>query len=194
MGKTYNHIDDRIEEWIGRQPMFFVATAPAGGGRVNVSPKGLDNTFAVLDPTTVAYLDLGGSGAETIAHVRDNGRITLMFCAFTGPARIVRFYGEGDVVYPGDAEWHRLQSRFGEYRARNIVRIRIDRIADSCGFGVPHMELVDQRTALTTWVDARTDEDLAAYRAEKNRVSIDGLPAIDVPAIEVPAHDAGPTE
>lgn len=181
MGRVYDHIDDRLQAWIIRQPMFFVATAPAEDGRVNVSPKGLDDTFAVLDEHTVAYLDLGGSGAETIAHVRQNGRITLMFCAFAGPARIVRLYGEGDVVYPEHAEWPELRRRFGEFRARNIVRIRLDRIADSCGYGVPEMQLVGQRTRLTEWVAARSDADLAVYRSENNRVSIDGLPAIDPP-------------
>ncbi|HSF86839.1 MAG TPA: pyridoxamine 5'-phosphate oxidase family protein [Acidimicrobiia bacterium] len=189
MGKTYEGIDERMASWIAGQPMFFVATAPATGGHVNVSPKGLDDTFAVIDEHTVAYLDLGGSGAETIAHVRENGRITLMFCAFDGPARIVRFYGRGDTLFPGDAEWDSLRSRFGEYRARNIVRVRVDRIADSCGFGVPHMELVEQRSRLTEWVGARSDEELAAYRAEKNRASIDGLPAIDVPE-----HDTAASE
>ncbi len=189
MGKTYDGIDDRMTQWIRRQPMFFVATAPAGGGRVNVSPKGLDDTFAVVDPHTVAYLDTGGSGAETIAHVRENGRITVMFCAFEGPARIVRLYGRGDNVFPGDAEWDALRAHFGDYRARNIVRIRIDHIADSCGFGVPHMELVGQRTRLTEWVDARSDAELAAYRAKHNRVSIDGLPAIDIPEHAMPAPE-----
>ena len=179
MGKTYDAIDERMAEWIERQAMFFVATAPAGGGRVNVSPKGLDDTFAIVDDHTVAYLDLGGSGAETIAHVRENGRITIMFCAFDGPARIVRLYGVGDVVYPGDEDWAELRRHFGDYRARNVVRIRVDRIADSCGYGVPHMQLVEQRSRLTDWVDARSDEELAAYRIAKNRVSIDGLPAID---------------
>lgn len=179
MGKVYDTIDEPLAEWIDRQPMFFVATAPGSSGHVNVSPKGLDDTFAIVDGRTVAYLDLGGSGAETIAHLRDNGRITLMFCAFSGPARIVRLYGSGRTVYPADAEWDELRTRFGDYRARNIIVIRLDRIADSCGFGVPSMQLVSQRDRLLKWIDGRTDDDLAAYRAEHNTVSIDGLPAID---------------
>ncbi len=180
MGRVYDGIDERLAEWIARQPMFFVATAPAGGGHVNVSPKGLDGTFAIVDPRTVAYLDLGGSGAETIAHIRENGRITVMFNAFEGPARIVRLYGRGDTIYPDDPEWEDVVARFaGHDRPRCIVRIRLDRIADSCGYGVPKMRLFAQRTRLTDWVAARTDEELAAYRAEKNAVSIDGLPAID---------------
>lgn len=181
MGKVYDQIDDRMGAWLLRQPVFFVATAPASGGHVNLSPKGLDETFAIIDPSTVAYLDLGGSGAETIAHVRQNGRITLMFCAFDGPARIVRLYGEGEALFPGDERYPGLRSRFGGYRERNIIRVAVDRIADSCGFGVPEMTLVGQRTRLPEWVDARSDEDLAVYRAEKNLASIDGLPAIDIP-------------
>jgi len=180
MGKLYNEIDDRMAGWLRRQPMFFVATAPTAGGHVNVSPKGLDETFAILDPTTVAYLDLGGSGAETIAHIRQNARITLMFCAFEGPARIVRLYGRGEPLFPGEPGYGKLRSAFADYRERNIIRVSVERIADSCGFGVPEMTLVGQRSRLIEWADARTDDDLAAYRAEKNRVSIDGLPAIDV--------------
>lgn len=180
MGKVYETIDERLEAWMMRQPVFFVATAPLTDGRVNLSPKGLDDTFAVLDEHTIAYLDLGGSGAETIAHLRENGRITFMFCAFAGPPRIVRLYGGGDVLYPGDADYQALAANFGDYRARNIIRARIDHVADSCGYGVPKMQLEGQRTRLTEWVDSRTDEQLATYRAEKNRVSIDGLPAIDV--------------
>ncbi len=181
MGKGYEGIDETLATWIMRQPMFFVATAPASGGHVNVSPKGLDGTLTIIDPHTVAYLDLGGSGAETIAHVRENGRITLMFCAFEGPARIVRLYGTGAAVFPGDAEWAALHPRFGDYRARNVIVVTLERIADSCGFGVPKMDFVGQRDGLTQWIAARSDEELAEYRAEKNRVSIDGLPAIDMP-------------
>ncbi len=181
MGRLYDRIDERLRDWMIAQPVFFVATAPLDGGHVNLSPKGLDDTFAVVDEHTVAYFDLGGSGAETIAHIRQNGRITLMFCAFSGPARILRLYGTGSNVLPDDASWHDLRHRFGDYRARNIVRIDVERIADSCGYGVPHMELVEQRRRLTEWVAARSDDELADYRADKNAVSIDGLPAIDPP-------------
>ncbi len=180
MGKVHERVDDRLEAWIARQPVFFVGTAPTEGGRVNISPKGLDGTLAVVDPQTIAYLDLGGSGAETIAHTRQNGRITLMFCSFAGPPRIVRIYGKGDTVFPGDVGYESLRKHFADFRARNIVRIRVDHIADSCGYGVPEMDLVGQRTRLIEWIDKRSDEDLATYRAEKNRLSIDGLPAIDV--------------
>lgn len=179
MGRLYDEIDERMSAWLLRQPMFFVATAPRDGGHVNVSPKGLAGTLAVIDPTTVAYLDLGGSGAETIAHTRENGRITLMFCSFEGPPRIVRLYGTGTALYPDDTGYEAIRELFGDYRERNVIRIDVDRIADSCGYGVPEMTLVRQRTRLTDYIDARTDEELAEYQAKKNRVSIDGLPAID---------------
>lgn len=179
MGKVYAGIDDRMRAWIARQPVFFVATAPETGGRVNVSPKGLDGTFAVIDEHTVAYLDLGGSGAETIAHTRQNGRITIMFCSFAGPPRIVRLHGTGRAVFPEDPVHGDLRPRFPDLRARNMIVVDVTHIADSCGYGVPEMELVGQRTRLIEWIDHRSDEELAAYRAEKNRVSIDGLPAID---------------
>ncbi len=179
MGRVYEGIDERMAEWIGRQPMFFVATAPDSGGRVNVSPKGLDGTFAVLDEHTVAYLDLGGSGAETVAHTRQNGRITLMFCSFAGPPRIVRLYGTGQALFPGEPGYEDLRHLFPDLRARNIIRVAVERIADSCGYGVPEMELVAQRTRLTDFIDKRSDEELEAYRMEHNQVSIDGLPAID---------------
>jgi hypothetical protein len=181
VGKVYDRLDVRMEQWIGRQPMFFVATAPAEGGHVNLSPKGLDETFTVIDPRTVAYLDTGGSGAETIAHLRDDGRITIMFCSFEGPARIVRLYGRGEIHYPGDPGFSTLAERFGEYSARNIITVAVDRIADSCGFGVPEMTLAGQRTKLADWVAARSPEELAQFRLENNRFSIDGLPAIDPP-------------
>jgi hypothetical protein len=177
---VYDGIDERLGAWIARQPMFFVGTAPRDGGRVNVSPKGLDGTLAVVDSHSIVYLDLGGSGAETIAHTRENGRITIMFCSFAGPPRIVRIYGTGEAVFPCDPDYDELRGHFPAQRARNIVRIRVEHVADSCGYGVPEMDLVGQRSRLIEWIDTRSDEDLAAYRAENNRVSIDGLPAIDV--------------
>jgi hypothetical protein len=180
MGRVYDGIDERMAAWIGRQPVFFVATAPETGGRVNLSPKGLDDTFAILDEHTVAYFDLGGSGAETIAHLRQNGRITIMFCSFAGPPRILRIYGTGRTLYPGDPRYEDLRHHFPDLRARDIIQVEVERVADSCGYGVPEMELVGQRTRLNEFIDTRTDEQLAAYRIEHNQVSIDGLPAIDV--------------
>ncbi len=187
MGKVYAGLDDRLREFIARQPVFFVATAPSGGGHVNVSPKGYRDTLAILGPTTVAYLDLTGSGAETIAHLRQNGRITLMFCSFGASPKVLRLYGSGRVVLPADPEWGALAARFpaadgagtarGNHRA--IIVAEISRIADSCGYAVPVMDLVAERDLLTRWSERRSAEQLVAYRAEHNAVSIDGLPALD---------------
>ena len=185
MGKLYTELDGPLIEWLDAQPMFFVGTAPAEGGHVNVSPKGLDGTFRVIDPTRVAYLDLIGSGAETIAHVRDNGRITLLFCAFAGPPRIVRLYGSARVVEPGDADYDALIAGFADFRApRSVIIVDLDRIADSCGFGVPTFDYVGQRTRLVAWSHHREDDQLREYQLEKNRVSIDGLPALRAETLE----------
>ena len=179
MGKLYTELEPRLIEWLDAQPMFFVGTAPTEGGHVNVSPKGLDGTFRVLNGTTVAYLDLIGSGAETIAHVRENGRITMLFCAFGGPPRIVRLYGTARVVEPGDADYDGLVAGFAEFRApRSVIVVELDRIADSCGFGVPTFEYQGQRSRLALWSEHRDDDQLREYQLEKNRVSIDGLPAL----------------
>jgi len=186
MGRQYESLTDGVREWIARQPVFFVATAPSGeDGHVNLSPKGLD-TFRVLGPSTVAYLDLTGSGAETIAHLRQNGRITFMFCAFEGPPRILRLFGAGEAVHPGDPEWEELTGRFPELPGRRaVIRVHLDRIADSCGYAVPEMTFVEQRSRLVDWAVGRGDEGLVEYRAEKNARSIDGLPAIDPAEVEV---------
>jgi hypothetical protein len=178
MGKVHDGISAELQAWIERQPMFFVATAPlAGGGHVNVSPKGLDGTFAVLGPRRVAYLDLTGSGIETVAHVRENARITLMLCAFDGPARVVRLYGRGEVVTCDEPAFAQLAARFPTLPgARAVVTVELDRVADSCGYGVPRMALVEQRARLLTSLAAKGDDGLVAYRAERNAASIDGLP------------------
>jgi hypothetical protein len=176
MARTYEELHDQAIAWIERQPMFFVATAPSTDGHVNLSPKGLD-TFRVLGPTSVAYLDLTGSGVETIAHLRDNGRITFMFCAFEGPPRILRLYGRGEVVRPGDPDWDDLAGRFPAIPgARAVIRASLDRIADACGYSVPELAFVGQRSRLVEW--AEHHEDLDAYRAQRNVASIDGLPGI----------------
>jgi hypothetical protein len=146
---------------------------------VNVSPKGLDGTFAVLGPQRVALLDLTGSGVETIAHVRENSRITLMFCAFDGPARIVRLSGRGEVVTCDDDAFAAHAACFAPLPgARAVVTVQLDRIADSCGYGVPRMELVEQRERLLTSLASKGDAGLEAYRAERNATSIDGLPGL----------------
>jgi hypothetical protein len=187
MGKVYTGLDQRLRQFISAQPVFFVATAPSGdGGHVNVSPKGYRDTFAVLGPTTVAYLDLTGSGAETIAHLRQNGRITIMFCSFTRTPKILRLQGSGRVVLPDDPGWVPLACHFpagagygGRPEAcRAIIVAELDRIADSCGYAVPLMELCEERDLLTTSTERKTPEDLDVYRAERNAVSIDGLPAL----------------
>ena len=192
MGQVYPELDDRLRAFIATQPMFFVATAPCldeagSGGHVNVSPKGYRDTFAVLDPLTVAYLDLTGSGAETIAHLRQNGRITLMFCSFGSAPKILRIYGTGRAVVPADAGWPGLAAHFpaaatarpdrGNQRA--IIVVTADRISDSCGYAVPIMELTQERDLLTRWSERRSADELAAYRLKHNTASIDGLPALD---------------
>ena len=174
----YDGISVQLQAFLERQPMFFVATAPlAADGHVNVSPKGLDGTFVVLDERRVAYLDLTGSGIETVAHVRENARITLMFCAFDGPARIVRLSGRGRVVTCDEPAFAELSAPFPTLPgARAVITVDVDCVADSCGYGVPRMQLVEQRERLLTSLAAKGDGGLAAYRAERNATSIDGLP------------------
>jgi hypothetical protein len=176
MARTHDTIDDALREWIAAQHVFFVATAPTSvDGHVNVSPKGYD-TFRVLDDTTVAYLDLTGSGVETIAHLRDNGRLTIMFCGFEGPPRIVRLFGHGDVVRPGDADHTELAARFDDLPgARAVIRCRVERIQSSCGYSVPFLAFDAERDTLRDWADRKGPEGIEAYQAEKNATSIDGL-------------------
>jgi hypothetical protein len=201
MAAVYTELDERLIGFITSQPMFFVATAPCldgsgAGGHVNVSPKGYRDTFAVIDPLTVAYLDLTGSGSETIAHLRQNGQITIMFCSFDRTPKIVRIYGQGRVIRPDDPCWLRYLGYFpvgdedrdragsgigtgmngGARRA--IIVVTADRISDSCGYSVPVMELVHERDVLARWAERKSPADLAAYRAKNNSHSIDGLPAL----------------
>lgn len=179
MGGMHASIDDGLAAWLGRQHLFFVATAPLdAGGHVNCSPK--SGPFRVLDPLTVAYPDWTGSGAETIAHLRDNGRIVLMFCAFEGPARIVRLHGTGDVVPVGVPAFAELAARFPDSPGtRAVIRVRVERIADSCGYGVPLYDFRGYRDTLDRWARKQGPDGLAAYRRDNNTVSIDGLPALD---------------
>jgi Pyridoxamine 5'-phosphate oxidase len=174
MGRVLDAVSDELAAFLEAQPVFFVATAPAEG-RVNLSPKGLDS-FRVLDPHTVAYLDLTGSGVETIAHLRENGRITLMFCAFQGAPNIVRLYGRGAVLPIGEPEGDALADRFPSIvGARSVIRVALERVSTSCGYGVPLMRYEGARSRLVEWAEARGPEGLVAYRAEKNAASIDGL-------------------
>jgi hypothetical protein len=180
VAKEYSHIDSALREFISKQAMFFVATAPSEGGRINLSPKGYSDTFAVIDDHTVAYLDLFGSGAETIAHLRDNGRITIMFCSFTRNSRILRLFGTGRLVRPDDPEFDSLSGHFTSRRSglRGAIVIDVERIADACGYAVPYYELVDERPVLDRFHAEASDEKLAGL-VERNQESIDGLPALD---------------
>jgi hypothetical protein len=180
MGKVLAEIDEAARKFIGAQHLFFVASAPLGaGGHVNVSPKGLD-TLRILGPSTVAYLDFNGSGVETIAHLKENGRIVLMFCAFQGPPNIYRLYGHGRVVEAHEPEFAELAARFQKFEhTRSIVVVTITRVQDSCGYGVPLFKYEGERTQLQAWAGKRGAEGLKEYRAVKNRKSIDGLAGVE---------------
>lgn len=184
MAKVFDTIDAALAAWLRAQPMFFVATAPSDlEGHVNVSPKGLDGTFAILDDHRVAYLDLTGSGIETVAHLRDNGRIVLMFCAFQGPPRIVRLHGRGSFVTCTDDAFVAAVEPFGRPLppgARSVIEVEVTRISDSCGFGVPLMDLVAQRPTLPAWAARKAPDGMADYQATRNRASVDGLPGLSV--------------
>lgn len=179
MGKAFDELDDVLIDWIGEQHLFFVASAPSEGGHVNLSPKGHD-TLRVLDTTTVAFLDLTGSGAETIAHTRQNGRLTIMFCAFEGPPRILRLFGTGAAHTIGTDRYAELIPTFTELPgARSIVVLDIDRVQTSCGYSVPLMDYREERPTLQQWAARKSDDELAAYWDEKNATSIDGIPALE---------------
>lgn len=180
MSKVHDVITPKLRAWIEAQHLFFVATSPLDAdGHVNVSPRGMPDTFAVIDEHTVAWLDVMGSGAETIAHLRENGRIVVMFCGLEGPPQIVRLHGRGRVVLPTDDEWEGHSTYLPDKRgARAIIVVDVTRVSDSCGYGVPRFEFVDERDLLDRWADNRSDDDLVTYRATRNAESIDGLPAV----------------
>ncbi|HEY9624133.1 MAG TPA: pyridoxamine 5'-phosphate oxidase family protein [Crinalium sp.] len=177
MAKVFEQITDDLQQFITKQHIYFVATAPlSAGGHVNLSPKGLDS-FRILSPNRVAYLDLTGSGNETSAHLQENGRITFMFCAFQGPPVILRLYGRGQVVLPGASEWESLYSLFPSIPGvRQIITAEIDRVQTSCGTGVPLYEYEGDRDAIVQWANKKGEDGLLDYWQQKNRVSIDGLP------------------
>lgn len=177
MGKFHTSILDQHKEFISRQKMFFVASAPLSAeGHVNLSPKGLDS-FRVLSSTRVAYMDIVGSGNETSAHILENGRITFMFCAFDGPPNILRLYGKGRTVLPGDADWNELAALFElPLATRQIIVADIHKVQTSCGFGVPLYAYTGERDHSHKWAEKKGAEGLEAYKQEKNLVSIDGLP------------------
>jgi predicted pyridoxine 5'-phosphate oxidase superfamily flavin-nucleotide-binding protein len=179
MGKVHERIEGRLRTFIEAQKVFFVATAPSRtDGHVNLSPKGIGGTFAVIDEHTVAYLDLTASGAETIAHLRENGRITLMFCAFEGPPNIVRLHGRGRVVSLYDEEFTALSALFDEQPgARAVIVVDVTRVSDSCGYGVPLMDYRGERDLLPPYLERKGTQGQIDYRRQKNQTSIDGLPA-----------------
>ena len=180
MADELKRIDQDIRGWINRQHLFFVASAPlAGDGFVNCSPKGLDS-LRVVDDHTLAYLDLTGSGVETVAHVNENGRILIMLCAFEGPPRIMRFHGAGEVLVPGTVEFSALIGDFPPMEGvRSIIRVTVSRISSSCGYGVPLMDFKEDRRALPAWVDKRGAAGIVDYQRTVNAESLDGLAGVN---------------
>ncbi|WP_280715111.1 pyridoxamine 5'-phosphate oxidase family protein [Kitasatospora sp. MAP5-34] len=188
MGKTYERIDGRLRKFIESQPIFFTATAPlADDGHVNVSPKGRSGTLAILDELTLAYLDFGGSTAETIAHLRENGRITLMWCAFTGPPTVVRVHGRGEPVFRDDPRFAGLLALFDPSvdgaGLRAIVLVHAERVSDSCGYAVPFMDFREDRSLHSEYFERKGEDQFSAYCEGKQYIgsSIDGLPALPLP-------------
>lgn len=179
--KVYDAITPELAEWIAAQPMFFNATAPINAaGHINLSPRGLD-TLRIINPHEVAILDFTGSGNETAAHLGENGRMTIMFCAFSGPPRILRLYGRGEVVLPHAADWAELRQYFAVNLpgVRQIFHLQVERVQTSCGFGVPEMQLLGQRSDLLDWAHKKGPDGIRAYQDKNNRRSIDGLPGPD---------------
>jgi hypothetical protein len=175
--EVFDSISGDLAMFIRQQPLFFVATAPLAGGHINLSPKGLD-TLRIVTPTRVAYLDLTGSGNETSAHIAENGRLTIMMCSFGPAAMILRLYGRGRTVLPSDPEFAGLRTHFDDVVGeRQVIVLDIERVQTSCGYAVPRMDNPRQRDTLIRWAEKKGDDGLRAYRADKNVVSIDGLPA-----------------
>jgi hypothetical protein len=180
MGKTYELLTPALQEWITAQNIFFVATAPlAAAGHLNCSPKGGDS-LRILNDRQVAYLDLTGSGVETIAHVRENSRLLIMFCAFIGPPQIVRLYGQGEVITPDHPDFTSLATLFPAHPGtRSIIRSNLTRITDSCGYAVPLMDYVKDRDILDRWAETKGPDGVTDYQQKNNLRSIDGLPGVD---------------
>ena len=184
MGKTYDKLNDALKTFIGEQKMFFVGTAPlSGDGLVNISPKGLDS-LRILDDLTVAYVDLTGSGIETVSHVKENGRLVMMFCSYGDRPYIVRLHGKGEILENGDAGFDGLRQQFPEYPyVRAIVKLNVERVSDSCGWGVPKYEYVGQRDTYMRYGEQRTDEQIHEGQLKKNMKSLDGLPGLKAPSV-----------
>ncbi len=197
MGKTYERIDGRIREFIEAQPLFFVASAPlAADATVNLSPKGLRGSFAVVDELTVAYLDFAGSNAETVAHLRENGRITLMWCAFQGPPNIVRIHGRGEPIFRDDRRWPSYIRHFpnvdpSQHGARAIIVVTAQLIRDTCGYAVPFMTYDDDRDLHGRRFAREDDESLDQYFQRKEHIaqSLDGLPGLPLPLPPTPTRN-----
>ncbi|MET7673963.1 pyridoxamine 5'-phosphate oxidase family protein [Streptomyces seoulensis] len=188
MGKTYERIDGRLRSFIEEQPLFFTATAPLADGTVNLSPKGLKGSFVVLDELTVAYLDFAGSNAETVAHLRENGRITLMWCAFQGPPNVVRVHGRGEPVFRDDPRFAGLLATFpgidpAPHGLRAIIVVHAELVRDSCGYAVPRMVYEEDRDSHRRRFVREDDASLSAYFTGKEHIatSIDGLPGLPLP-------------
>jgi pyridoxamine 5'-phosphate oxidase-like protein len=179
MGKTYESIDEKLKEWLLAQKVFFVATAPLSQeGHVNCSPKD-GESFRTLDERTVVYLDLTGSGVETIAHVKENERIVLMFCAFTGAPKIVRLHGHGEIIEPKHPEFESIRAMFPlTVGVRSFIKVHLTRISDSCGYGVPLYEFRGHRTQLEAWAKHKGEESLVEYQMKYNSQSIDRLEGV----------------
>jgi hypothetical protein len=179
VGKIFDGVDEKLAAWIMAQPVWFVATAPlAADGHINLSPRGHD-TLSVLSPHRVGWVDYTGSGVETIAHLRENGRICLMFASFDRRPRIVRLHGQGTVSLPGEDTYEEVTARHPAHPGtRAVITVDVDRVSDSCGYGVPIMDFVAERDLLRLSADRRGPAGMAAYREEKNATSIDGLPGL----------------
>ncbi len=185
MGRVYDHIDDRLASFLEVQPVFFVATAPLDAdGLVNCSPKGNRGEFKVIGPNQVAYLDQTGSGVETIAHLGENGRMVIMFCAFDGPPRIVRLHCRGEALVKGDERFSAAAAVFergGDIGPRAVIASTVTRVSDSCGYGVPLMDFRAQRPTMDEWAARKGPDGIPEYWAAKNRTSLDGLPGLRDP-------------
>jgi len=178
MGREYESIDEKMASWIGEQKLFFVSTAPLSGeGLINCSPKGMDS-FRVIE-NTVAYLDLTGSGVETIAHLKENGRIVIMMCAFDGPPKIFRFYGVGEVLEHGSVGFEETKHLFPDYAgARSIIRVSVSTIRDACGYAVPRYHYQEERDTLVKWAENKGVDGVSTYQEKENAQSLDGLPGL----------------
>lgn len=175
MGQRTTELSEKQIEFIEEQKLFFVGTA-AAESRVNISPKGMDS-FRVLNSSRVIWLNVTGSGNETSAHIQEDGRMTVMFCAFTGKPLILRLYGHAKVIHPYDAEWQELAAHFPPIPgARQVFEMQVELVQTSCGMGVPYYDYVEEREQLTTWATKQGEEGVAEYWKKKNQVSLDGKP------------------